>query len=412
MGILSYMLLSEALPATCQMIEQHNIDNQVESLNQIVEKLTFSEATDELKRFATKNNIIMRIYKGNEQLVEYNNTSDRVLSSSSAMYTLNTLSGKYQLNIYHKHLSSVEIINLAIKEMLPGFLIVNFILSSIFSSIIAVIITKPINSIRNTARKIATFDFDIDPPLERQDELGQLSKDVYGLSKKLDNRLQQLEKENALEQKQRLFFAAASHELKTPLTIIKNKLEGMLYQYGEYKDYEIYLPSTLETVLHMERMINEILITSQLNHGSPVKTRINLAELVHKTLMYYQEIIEAKAMQMVLEIESVTIEADIKMIEKVLTNIIGNAIKYSGSGEKIIIQLNQKAFSVENFGVHLTEQQIDALCDPFYRAEQSRNKATGGTGLGLYLVKEILDRHELDFKIIRRKDSLVVQIDL
>lgn len=412
MGMLIYFLISSSLPNTCHLIEQENMDTQILLLKEDTNNLNFVESSKRIESFAIQNNVMVRVYTKDVLLAEYNNAVYTTSKETSYAHTINTLDGEYQLNIYNKYLSSVDIINIAIKEMLPIFLLLTLVVSIFFSTIISYIITKPISFISKNARKIATLDFDISPPLERKDELGQLSKDVYTLSQKLETRLQELERENAFEQKQRLFFTATSHELKTPLTIIKNKVEGMLYKYGEYSNYEIYLPSTLETILHMEHMINEILITSQFNQLSLSKTDVNLVTLIQKNLQLYKEILESKDIQLDLNLEDTIINADEKMIDKVIANILGNAIKYSSIGEKIEIETTPKILSIENYGVKLTTEQVNLLCEPFYRVDESRNKATGGTGLGLYLVKQILERHQLKFNITGKENSLLFEIYL
>ena len=191
-----------------------------------------------------------------------------------------------------------------------------------------------------------------------------------------------------------------SHELKTPITIIKGQLEGMLLGVGTYKDREKYLARSLEIANTLEIMVQEILTISRLETAGKdfQKDCLDCVRIIKSYLSETEDLIVNKELQINLDIPSGTFIYGSKMLmEKVFSNLIGNAIKYSPQGASIWIssftEYGRLIFSVENTGTHIPDDSIPKLFDAFYRVDQSRSRKTGGSGLGLYIVQEILHQH-------------------
>ena len=242
------------------------------------------------------------------------------------------------------------------------------------------------------------------------DELGVLENSLNTLSRKLSATLEELQSANlqlqkdiehqkALERAQQDFFSSASHELKTPITIIKGQLEGMLLGIGAYKDHEKYLARSLEVAATLETMVQEILTISRLETNVDFKMEhFDCAPMIHGYLREIDDLVATKELQIHLAIQSPTfINGNKLLIEKVFSNLISNAVKYSPHGASVDIILQNTngrfLFSVENTGTHIPEDDIPKLFDAFYRMEQSRSRRTGGSGLGLYMVQRILQQH-------------------
>ena len=189
------------------------------------------------------------------------------------------------------------------------------------------------------------------------------------------------------------FFSAVSHELKTPVTIIKGQIEGMLLGIGVYKDREKYLARALETAGTLETMVQELLTVSRLScAGTSLKMDVvDCVQTVHSYLDETEDLIARKNLQIQLDMPPEAFLCGNKLLmEKVFSNLIGNAVKYAPQGAPVWISIwkNQKllVFSVENGGTHIPEESLPKLFDAFYRIEQSRSRRTGGSGLGLYIV--------------------------
>ena len=272
-------------------------------------------------------------------------------------------------------------------------------------------ITKPLLYINQGAQKMANLDFSEPIEVRSTDELGELSTSLNELSVNLQQTMQELhnanrqlksdiEKERAVETKRREFFAIAAHELKTPLTVMKGYLEGMIYHIGPYRDRDLYLQKNHQIVEGMEQLVREILSMSKLERDTfkLQLEEVNLSQLVEKIIADLEYFAAQREIQLMKHIASdIMVHTDRLMLEKACKNIIHNAIMYSPQGEKVCIQLTRDVqegsiqFQVINTGVNIKEEDMQQIFEPFYRVEKSRNRNTGGSGLGLYIVKQIFD---------------------
>ncbi|MCM1135061.1 MAG: ATP-binding protein [Clostridium sp.] len=210
-----------------------------------------------------------------------------------------------------------------------------------------------------------------------------------------------IEKEKQLEKERQAFFSAASHELKTPVTIIKGQLEGMLLNVGVYKDREKYLARALEVANTLETMIQQLLISSHLDAADyRISLQpVNLSDLTKECLSLSEDLLAGKELTVHADMDtSLLTLGDKSLLEKALGNLISNAVYYSPKGSDIFITLKRSGsdalFQIENTGVHIPDDVLPKIFEPFYRGEQSRSRQTGGSGLGLSIVQKILQIHE------------------
>ena len=276
--------------------------------------------------------------------------------------------------------------------------------------------------------QMAALDFNGLCTVRRTDEIGVLADSLNDLSRKLSSALSELQSANQklqadidmerqLERQRVEFFSAASHELKTPITIIKGQLQGMLYQVGRYKDRETYLAQSLEVTDNLEKMVQELLTISRLDtpgyafNPSP----IHFDKLIQDRLITNEDLFMQRELTVEKDISpEVCISGDLQLLQKVVDNLLGNAAAYSPAGERIMVnvwQADEKAhLTIENTGVHIPDEDIPKLFEAFYRVDQSRNRQTGGTGLGLYIVKTILDLHGAAIKIENTAQGVMVSV--
>ncbi|MDE5909657.1 MAG: HAMP domain-containing histidine kinase [Lachnospiraceae bacterium] len=323
-----------------------------------------------------------------------------------------------------KHTQTEE----AIQKTLPTLCIVilaGAIISAIFYSWY---MTAPIKKVSKLSKQMADMDFSGFCPVGRTDEIGVLSDSLNTLSRKLATTLSELQEANQklqadidmerlLERQRAEFFSAASHELKTPITIIKGQLQGMLYQVGRYKDRETYLAGSLEVTDTLEKMVQELLAISRLDTPGYTckKCNLYLSNLINDRLTAFEDLFMQKDLTVEQSISpEIYILGDMQLLQKVLDNLLGNAAAYSGAGNQIIVRLwkeNEKAnLTIENTGAHIPDEAISKLFEPFYRVDQSRNRQTGGTGLGLYIVKTVLDLHGAEIKIANTVQGVIVSV--
>ena len=317
---------------------------------------------------------------------------------------------------------------LALQKTLPILSVAILLVSVIAAFFYTWYMTKPIKKISKLSKQMADMDFSGLCSTNRTDEIGVLSHSLNDLSKKLAAALSELQEANQklqadidmerrLEKQRVEFFAAASHELKTPITIIKGQLQGMLYQVGRYKDRETYLAQSLEITDTLGKMVQELLTISRLDTPGYTckKSNLNLSNLIIDRITAFEDLFMQKDLTVNQSISpEVIISGDRQLLQKVLDNLLGNAAAYSGAGNQIIVRLwkgnENTSLTIENTGAHIPDEAIPKLFEPFYRVDQSRNRQTGGTGLGLYIVKTILDLHGAKIEIANTVQGVIVSI--
>ena len=299
---------------------------------------------------------------------------------------------------------------------------VAFLLVIVISLIYSKFITRPLVEMSNVAKKISECDFQYKYDVKSEDEIGVLGNSLNLISDNLEKSLSELQEANKKlneemsikkiqEDKRKELIANISHELKTPITIIQGSINGVksgMYTEDMYEDI-------LEETNKMNELVKEMLEISKLESPTFVlkKEAFDLTSVFLKEKDKLKSIIKEKNLNIVFNDYDESIAfGDEKRINQVVTNLLTNAIKYTPDGEKIdvTIELNKDedryVFTIENFGITLTEEEIEKIWDPFYRKEKSRNKKFGGTGLGLSIVKRILEIHNSEFGVERTSNSV------
>ncbi|QOT01193.1 HAMP domain-containing histidine kinase [Brevibacterium sp. JNUCC-42] len=310
--------------------------------------------------------------------------------------------------------------------LIPYIGVVIFIISISGAYIYSKIFSKPLITINHVAKKMANLDFTAKINLDSTDEIGQLSRSLNEMSANLQRTMQELqtanealksdmEKKQEAEAKRRELFATISHELKSPITAVKGQLEGMLHNIGVYKEREKYLKRSYQIMETMESLVRQILQISKLEQlGFTSKyERVNISTLVCTTINNLGFFATEKNIQVINEVqEELFINTDKQLVEKVIGNVIHNAIVYSNHFEQVHIHLKDNdngtlKFEVLNTGAYIQEEHIKQIFEPFYRVEKSRNRNTGGSGLGLYIVKTVCEALSIDFSMRNTKEGVL-----
>ena len=319
------------------------------------------------------------------------------LLSGSYHFSFSDSNERYMLIVYGAAEQIGELQQSFIR-VFPFILLIVLAVAFIVSWLYSCMLTKPVLEISRISEKMSDLQLNWMVDEQRTDELGTLGKSLNRLSHNLSVTLSDLqnankkleadiEHEKKLEQARINFFSAVSHELKTPVTIIKGQLEGMLLGIGAYKDREKYLNRSLEIANTLETMVQEILTISRLETaGAEFKMdHFDCVQIIKSYLNETEDLVVRKDLQIYLDLPlSVLITGNKMLMEKVFSNLIGNAIKYSPQGASIRISAHmeheQIKFSFENTGTCIPEDSIPKLFDAFYRVEQSRSRKTGGSG--------------------------------
>lgn len=325
----------------------------------------------------------------------------------------------------------IEVENLAVRALIqiaPWLLVVLLVFSLLCAFIYSRYITRPIVRMSGIAGKMAELDFHWECGEKRRDEIGKLGRSLDQLARRLDTALTDLEsanqalrgeveRERELDRQRMAFFNAASHELKTPVTILKGQLSGMLEVVGIYQDRDKYLLRSLQVTGRMENLVQEMLAISRMESGSVAVKRepVDLSALMERQLALDMPLLEQRGQRLVKGLTPGTVvTGDASLLGRTAGNLLSNASLYSPDGAEVRVWCGlldgRPTLTVENTGVQISEEALPHLFEAFYRAEGSRNRATGGSGLGLYLVKMILDRHGATYTIENTADGVRAQI--
>lgn len=312
-------------------------------------------------------------------------------------------------------------------QMFPYILGVSAVTAVLFALAASLYLTVPIVRLSGTSKKMAALDFSNRYPGKRTDEIGILGRSLNELSANLSRTLEELqqaneklksdiEMEREMEKKRIEFFSAVSHELKTPITILKGHLSGMLQGVGDYKNREYYLKRSQQTAEKMETMVQELLTISRIENNTFIRQKTDIAEQLRQQLAEMTELMEEKGLQLIAELpEHLEAEVNANMMEKVFCNLLMNAICYTPGHKNneirvrldMSMQDNKKIFcSVENTGVFIPQDDMSHLFEAFYRVEQSRNRQTGGSGLGLYIVRMVLEQHGAEYMMENTEEGV------
>lgn len=302
-----------------------------------------------------------------------------------------------------------------------------FILILLLSVLYSRMVTRPLLMLNKQAHKMKDLDFTGEKPLPRKDELGSLSGTLFELSGKLNITLDELNKANIqlkkeivqnkqMEQLQKDFFANASHELKTPISIVRGFAEGMRDGISAGRQ-DHYVEVILEESAKMEQLVQDMLDLLRLESSAVklYKSPVLLSELTQDMLekLTYQMDEKELSAHLVYQHET-EITVDPGKIEQVLLNLMTNAIRHAEKGSTIEINISGTEhtclYSIYNKGDQIPDDYLERIWERFFRVEASRDRKSGGTGLGLAVVKRILELHECKYNVKNAKDGVIFEL--
>ena len=288
------------------------------------------------------------------------------------------------------------------------------------------IITKPIQNIEGVAREIADLNFNVEAHEYNNRENKSLSNSINLIAKNLKETLDTLSSKNdemvALYDEQvkqvslkKQLVSSISHELKTPLMIMQVTIQGILDGIVDIEDQEKELNNVIEEINKSSIMIADML---QIYRLEDVNTALelsdfNLAEVVNFFVYDFESILKKHNLSLELNLNTqIHVEADMKLIKRVISNFFTNAIRYTPDGEKIYIEVSELDdsiyFELTNHGTIIPEDDLESIWIPFFRGQTAANQKlkTKGSGIGLYLVSEILKAHEAEYGIVNIENGV------
>lgn len=288
------------------------------------------------------------------------------------------------------------------------------------------VLTKPVQNIESVARQIANLNFDVDVHEDNNRENTSLSRSINLISRNLKETLDTLNTQNdelkelyneqikQVSLKKQL-VSSISHELKTPLMIMQVTIQGILDGIITEEDFDDELNNVLDEINKSSLMISDMLQIYRLEDANtPLEIcDFSLADEVMKLINTFEHNIKKHNLKMDLNMDThAVVEADIKLIRRVISNFFTNAIKYTPEGERIYIEITQKDyetyFELTNYGVTINEEDLENIWIPFFRTSDYQNNRlpTKGSGIGLYLVSEVLKAHNAEYGIVNVENGV------
>jgi len=345
---------------------------------------------------------------------QYINVNNSSIIKSRDFKTINDVKGNIQIVTNLESFTETRDI---ILKILPYSMIVSLIVALIASYIYAKKITTPIKEICNVTKEMEKLNKRAFCNVESEDEIGILAYNINSLYENLLNTIISLEEEirnvSESEKVKVDFLRSASHELKTPLMSMHIMIENMLYDIGKYKNHYIYLEKCKDIVSELSKMVQEILDTSKLNIiNNKNESVLDLGSLVQKNIEPYKLIAKSKKINIKMNLkESFNIKVDEKLFTKAISNIISNAVNYTDEGKEIRIYIKDKKLIIENDCKPISEEHLAHIFEAFYRVDFDRNKSSGGNGLGLYIVQQILKMYNLDYSFKSILTGMSFEVD-
>lgn len=290
--------------------------------------------------------------------------------------------------------TSAQIISALLSDIIKIFLIAAIfalLLSSIVIYILTSILSRPLRQMSAAAKSFGRGDFSTRISYHSSDEVGELALSFNQMADSLSE----------LETMRKNFIANVSHELKTPMTSIGGFIDGILDGTIPKEEQEHYLKIVSDEVRRLSRLVKAMLNVAKIEAGD---TKLNIApfnisDTIFTTLFSFEKVIEDKKIDIkgLAEMDKIMVLGDKDLVHQIVYNLIDNAIKFCNEGG--YLQFGSKTedgkcrIYVRNSGNGLTKEEVNHVFDRFYKTDKSRGLDKNGVGLGLHIVKSIIDMH-------------------
>ena len=293
--------------------------------------------------------------------------------------------------------------------------------------------TRPVLELAQIAHKMSELDFEtkFEVNSKDEDEIAVLGNSINSLSENLERTISELkganiELQNDIERKTQIdevrkeFLSNVTHELKTPIALIQGYAEGLKDNINEDSESrEFYCEVIIDEATKMNKMVKKLLSLNQLEVGTaqPEIERFDIVPLVRSVLGSTEILFQQKKAGLELRTEdSVYVWADEYMMEEVFTNFVSNALNHVGGRRLIEVSLkrigDKVRLSVYNSGEAIPEEALSQVWVKFFKVDKARTREYGGSGIGLSIVKAIMELHRQSYGVLNRDDGVEFWIEL
>ena len=318
--------------------------------------------------------------------------------------------------------------------LMAGFTI---LISAVIVSFVTRKFADPILELNNIAKKMANLDFSHKYRItDADDEINNLVISINVMSDKLERTIKQLRRTNIelekdIEEKSKIdemrksFISDVSHELKTPIALIQGYSEGLLENVNtDEESRKFYAEVILDETNKMDKLVKQLLELMTIEYGKREfdDKKFNVVELEQQVIIKSQVMLQEKEAKMELvSPEEINVIADDFYIEQVISNYVTNALKHvkEVNGENHIkiynevnVEKNKVRIKVFNTGDNIKEEDLSRIWNRFFKADESRNRDDGGTGIGLSFVKAIMNNYKNEYGVVNKENGVEFYFDL
>lgn len=352
----------------------------------IEQALDFYSNTNEIKAFIKKNTSSNEVEIKNDLNVDLKSSNNSLIIEERQL-KLDT--GK---TIHLQFVSTADMQSKA-KNLSLQFLPYSLIISLCFSAIVSLVYAKSIKNyvveIKSVTDQMMALDKKARLEIDSNDEIGQLKAQINDLYETLLDSISNLELKNKeilrLEKIKYDFFKGASHELKTPLASLKIILENMKYNVGKYKNRDYYIDDCIDLVDHLTKNIQQILSVYSIENLKDDEEIVCIKNELGRVLQKYDVLIHQKELRIQNDVKDETMYIGKTALNIILSNLISNAINYTHEKGMIQIGIKQDYFYIQN------------------KLDPTQPK---GNGLGLYIVRNLLDNYKMKYEVIEGEDFI------
>lgn len=307
----------------------------------------------------------------------------------------------YSVSIITSLQSLLPQIKMIVVEGIIAMVLILFMTSAILTIWIYRAMVRPLDRLKLATKNIKDGNLDIEMKVEGNDEIAEVCQDFEEMRVILQRSADERMKADVEEKE---LIRNISHDLKTPLTAIKGYVEGLIDGVADSPEkQEKYLKTIYNKVNDMDKLINELTIYSRIdtNRIPYVFKKINVKDYMEDCCEEIRMDLEAKGFELVYNNscqDDMCVTADAEQIKRVINNIVSNSVKYMADRKGIIsIDVSDSNdyvnISIEDNGKGISQEDLPNIFDRFYRADSSRNSKQGGSGIGLAIVKKIIEEH-------------------
>jgi signal transduction histidine kinase len=278
--------------------------------------------------------------------------------------------------------------------------LITFVFAAIVGLLLFFLVTKRLHKMTEVIQEFEVGNYNHRININSKDEVGHLANAFNNMADRIQTNLKQLKLN---DQQRREFIANVSHDLRSPLASIMGYIETMIMKDEELSSTERkkFMDVMYHNVTNLNTLVHQLFELSKLDamETKPLKEPFSIGELAQDVVLNFQKQAENKniALRTKIPINLPFVEGDIGMIDRVLSNLIDNALRYSKTKGEILVEVvheNEKIkVSVNDNGIGIPEKDLPHIFERFYRVEKSRSRLSGGSGLGLAIVKKILEAH-------------------